>query len=146
MFVMHFVGPSDCQYIGIIAPGKPFKPLMYDHIVNQEIGKPIRHYSKPDRLQPKSRLHCTKQYTGKTWYSEDYKEPIVLFKKASRLLMMIFMKIPEPAMHNIFMSSPGNTFHNQKSSNQYSYVNQPMQIQLIFNYFAFQSLFFSCFH
>src|SRR5215204_1390524 len=122
MFVMHFVGPADCLYIGIIAPGKPFEALMYDHIVNNEIGKPIRHYSEPDRLQPNNRIHCANQYAGKTRYSEDYKEPIVFFKKACRLLMMIFMKIPQPAMHDILMSSPGNAFHSQKSSNQYSCI------------------------
>jgi hypothetical protein len=83
---MHFMSPADRLYVGIIAPGKPLEALMNDHLVNHEIGKPIGHHSKPDRLQPENRINRAYQYAGEAWYREDYKEPIVFLKKTSVFL------------------------------------------------------------
>jgi hypothetical protein len=48
--------------------------------------------------------------------SKDDKEAIVLFKKTRFNLVMIAMQNPKKAMHNETMGEPGNTFHQNESS------------------------------
>src|SRR5689334_5510346 len=86
MLVMHFMRPADRPYISIPAFGKPFETLMGDHIMHQEISRPIRHDTKTDRLHPPNKIKCTKKYQQKTGHSKDDKEPIILFKKTRFLL------------------------------------------------------------
>jgi hypothetical protein len=119
MFVMHFMRPPDRPNIGVPAPGKPFKALMYDHIVNQEICEAVCHDAEADSLQPPFLIHGTICDTEHAWYSEYHKEEIILFKKTRLHLVMIPMEIPEKAMHNPPMGAPGNAFHDHKCPQQY---------------------------
>src|SRR5574338_1450197 len=60
VFMMHFMRPANSPYISVIAPGKPFEALMNDHIMHQEISKPVRHDPKADRLHPPYTIKRTK--------------------------------------------------------------------------------------
>src|SRR5687768_8973301 len=78
MFVMHFMGPTNSPHIGTIAAGKPFHPLVYDHVMHQEISKSIGHDTKTDRLHPPQMIERTeidKQHTGDR---KNHKKCIVL--------------------------------------------------------------------
>ena len=114
--MMHFMGPADRPYIGIIAATEPFKTLMNDHIVYQEISGPVEHDTETDGLHPPDMIVGTKINQQETGHSEDEGKKIVFFKNARTDLVMIFVQDPEKTMHHIFMGTPGDAFHDDKSA------------------------------
>jgi hypothetical protein len=122
MFMMHFMRPADGPHIVAVAFGKPFKPLVNDHIMNQKITEAIRHNAKANGLHPPHMIKgagINQQYAG---YSEDDKERIILFEKARLHLMMIFVQVPEKTMHDIAVRKPGNAFHDDESKDDRQYI------------------------
>jgi len=119
---MHFMRPANGSYIGGIAFGKPFKPLVNDHIMYQKIGKPVSHDTKANGLHPPDFIIGAKENQENAWNGEYDKKRIILFKKSGFNLVMIPVQIPEEPMHYIFVREPGNTFHNAEGSQQYQYV------------------------
>jgi len=125
VLVVHLMGPADRTYIIAVCFAEPFEPLVNDHIVHQEISKTICHDAKTDRLHPPYIIKCAEIDQQYTWYCEDDKECIILFKKTRLYLVMIFMQIPEKSMHDITMSEPCNTFHTNECCNQNKYIVKP---------------------
>jgi hypothetical protein len=91
MLVMHFMGPPDSAYIGVIRPGKPLEPLMDDYIMHNKISKTISHYAKADGLQPVNGIDRSKKDGAKTRHRKNYKKSIVLLKETTPFSMMVFM-------------------------------------------------------
>jgi hypothetical protein len=94
VFVVHLMRPTYCTHIGIIATGKPFKALVNDYIMHQEISKTVSHDTKAYSLQPVHFIYRSEEYTQKAWYREDDKEGIILFKKTRPFLVMVFVQVP----------------------------------------------------
>ena len=69
MFVMHFMGPTDGSYISRIAFGKPFKPLVNDYVMHQEIGKTVGHDAKANCLHPPNMIICAEEDQQYAWNS-----------------------------------------------------------------------------
>ena len=94
MLMMHFMCPADSPYIGIIAAGKPFEPLMNDNIMHHKIGKPIRHNTKPNGLHPPNMIKGTKINQQILGTAKMIKKASFFSKKPGLYLVMIFMQIP----------------------------------------------------
>src|SRR5258706_12788029 len=109
--MMHFMTPADRPYISAVAPGKPFEPLVDDHIMHDKIGEPIYHDTKSYGLHPPGMIKSSEVDQQYTWYSEDHKESIVLFKKSWFCPVMVFVQVPQKTMHHKFMGAPGHSFH-----------------------------------
>ena len=92
--MVHFVGPPDGTYIGIITPRKPFHTVVNDHIMNQELSETISHDSKADGRHPPGIIKCSKVNQQHAGYGKDDKEEIILFKKTWLRLVMIPMQGP----------------------------------------------------
>ena len=122
MLVMHFMCPANGTNIAVIAAGKPFESLVNDDIMHQKIPGTIGHDAKTYRLHPPYIIKCAEIDQQYTWYGEDDKEGIILFKKAGLHLVMIFMQIPKKTMHDIPMCKPCNTFHDYESGSENKYV------------------------
>ena len=56
MLVVHLVRPPNGPHIGMVAAGKPLQPLVNDHVVDDEIRRPVQHDSKPNGLHPPNML------------------------------------------------------------------------------------------
>lgn len=69
--MVHFVCPANSSYISMIAAGKPFEPLMNDHIMYKEISKAVQHNTEADGLQPPHMIISTEVYQKKTWDGEN---------------------------------------------------------------------------
>src|SRR5688500_12065316 len=106
MTMMHFMRPPDSTHISIVGTCKPFEALVYDHIVHHKICEAIGHYAKSYCLQPIQLSYGAEKDTQKTRHSKNHKEGVILFKKTRLGLMMIFVQIPQQAMHNVFMREP----------------------------------------
>lgn len=120
MLVMHFMRPSDGAHVGITATGKPFKPLVNDHIMNEKVGEAVSHYAEADGLHPPGIFigsEIDQQHTG---YGEDDEERIVLLEESGPDLVMVLMEIPEEAVHDVAVRQPGNAFHYNECGYQYA--------------------------
>jgi hypothetical protein len=117
VLVVHLVRPPDGTDIGIVASGKPFEPLVDDHIMDNEISKPISHDAKANGMQPPKtrRLHTVHdaQHAGN---GKNHKKGIIFLEKARLYLMMVLVKIPEKTMHDPTVGAPSNGFHQQKNT------------------------------
>lgn len=60
-------------------------------------------------------VHRAKHNSQPAWHCKNQEEQIILFKKrGAAVIVMILMKIPHKAMHNVFMRKPGYEFHQGK--------------------------------
>jgi len=116
VFVVHFMGPANGFNIAVLRTGKPFYTLVDDDFVYKKIGKAISHDAKTNCLQPIDLVNGTKENAEKTGYCKNDKESIIAFKKTRPFLMVIFVEVPEKAMHNVFMGGPGNPFHHKENA------------------------------
>jgi hypothetical protein len=108
---MHFVRPAYGPDIRIVAPAKPFKPLMNDHIMYNKIREPICHDAEPGRLNPPDMVESSVPDQQYAWHSENNKEQIVLFEETGLGAVMILMQVPKKSMHHKFMGAPGEALH-----------------------------------
>jgi len=67
---------------------------MYDHIVDQEIGKAIRHYAESNRLQPKYMIESAHKNGHKARNSKNDKKCVILFEEARFFLVMVLVQKP----------------------------------------------------
>jgi hypothetical protein len=124
VFVMHFMRPPDGADINIIAACKEFESLVDDDLMHHKVREPIEHYSKANGLYPPhGGIQCAPQNHADTWNSENHKKPVVFFKKTRTLSMVIFMQVPEKAVHYIPMSEPGNRFHDEEGKQNNAKIN-----------------------
>jgi len=73
---------------------KPFKALVNDNIVHQEIRKAIGHDAEANGLQPIHVSERSEENAQKAGHGKDDEECIVFFKKAGAGIVMVFVQIP----------------------------------------------------
>ena len=94
VFVVHFMRPADGFYITVITAGKPFKTLVNDYIMHQEIGKAVHRNACADTHHPPCLIHAAQHNAEPAGYGEYEKEGIILFKESLSGLMVVFMQVP----------------------------------------------------
>jgi len=109
--VVHFMSPAQGSYISIVAAGKPFKSLVDDDFMHQEVGKAIQGKSGADGDHPIHFIYNSQHDKQPAWYGEDEEESIILFKETRAFLVMVFVQVPTKSMHYIPVKAPGKTFH-----------------------------------
>jgi hypothetical protein len=86
-------------------------------IVNHEITQPVECDSEANKEQViHSALHAkVEKYDA--GQRKNHKENIISFENIRIFrLVMIRMKIPHQAVHNVFMSHPGHAFHEKENA------------------------------
>lgn len=73
--------------------------IMYHKISKPIEGDPNTNIKKEAQVSNKS----TDNKKGHSDTGKDHKKVIVLFKKGMELIVVIFMQVPEKAVHNVFM-------------------------------------------
>src|SRR5258705_10308542 len=111
MFVMHLVCPAYGTYISIVTPAEPFKALVNDHFMHQEISNAIHGKTGADADHPVLFVNNPHHDQQPAWYGKYEEESIILFKKTWAFLMMIFVQEPAGTMHYIAVQAPGKPFH-----------------------------------
>ena len=84
------------------------------YIVDEEINKAVNGNANANKEQPKMGCRRSDDVAGSTRYGEYEKKKIVLFKKSVFLvlgLVVVFVPVPQQAMHNVFVCRPGHEFH-----------------------------------
>jgi hypothetical protein len=80
--------------------------------MNHKIAESVCGNTTGDKKQVIESALNTKIKQHYAWNRKNDKKDIVAFKSMFVFrLMMICMKIPHQAVHDIFMRKPGNTFH-----------------------------------
>jgi hypothetical protein len=97
---------------------------MNDDLMHHKVSEPIEHNSKSYSLDPPhGGIQRAPQNHADTWNGENHKKPVVLFKKTRPLSVVIFMQVPEKAVHNIPMGEPGNSFHDEEGKQNNANIN-----------------------
>ena len=94
MFVMHFMCPAYGTYIGIIATVEPFKALMNDYFMHQEISDAIQGKTCTDADHPVLFINYAQHNQQPARYGKYEEEGIILFEKTRALLMMVAVQVP----------------------------------------------------
>lgn len=114
--MMAAVGSQNGSGIWGVQLFKPLEAPVDIYVVNEEIDQSVNRYANSYKKQPPLRC-CQANHVGYgAWNGEHQKEQVVFFEKAMFFVMgfvMVFMPHPQPTMHQVFMSAPGNEFHDQ---------------------------------
>jgi hypothetical protein len=92
--MMHFMPPPDRPDIRIITPGKPFEPLVNDHIMYYKIREAISHDPEPHCLHPPGMVKSSKPDQQDTGHSKYDEKGIILFKKSGFCPVMVLVQVP----------------------------------------------------
>lgn len=85
--------------------------------MNHKIAKTISGDPKSDEEQIIDSAFDAVIKKHDAWDGKNDKENIIAFKRMGVFwLVMVFMKIPHQAMHNVLMSEPSDTFHEEKNA------------------------------
>ena len=85
---------------------------MDDNIMYNKIAQTVSKNSQSNEESVIKTVLCTKIKQKNAWNGKDYEKNVVSFENMDVFgLMMIRMKIPQKTVHNEFMSTPSDTFH-----------------------------------
>jgi hypothetical protein len=115
VLVVHLVCPAYGAYVQAAAAGKPFKPLVNDYVMHQKVSEAIHCYAKTDGCCPVSVALQAQHNAEPAWYGKNEEESIVFFKKPWSFLVVIFVEVPQKAVHHIAVCEPCDAFHEAKS-------------------------------
>ena len=113
--MVHFMGFSNGSKVGVFGIAEPIEPSVNEHIVHQEITQSVGGDPGPD---PKAEvgMYAARNEAPRAGDCENQEEGIVLFEKSRLVLVMVAVEIPHDAVHEVFVRSPCNTFHDQKGA------------------------------
>lgn len=101
--------------IPAFGPPAEINATVHENIVKEKIDETVTEYAKPccesERIATDANIHQDHRRNG-----EDNSKPVVFFKHAVSRFVMRFMQAPEPSMHHVFMSCPGDSLHEQDES------------------------------
>ena len=74
------------------------------------------HHKHLDKQEGESfgMLYVHKKY----WDGKDHEEGVVFFKEAGFYVVVVFVEVPEEAVHYVFVGGPGNEFHYAECAEQ----------------------------
>ena len=85
---------------------------MDDNVMYNKIAQTVSKNSQSNEESVIKTVLCTKIKQKNAWYGKDYEKNVVSFENMGVFgLVMIRMKIPQKTVHNEFMSTPSDTFH-----------------------------------
>jgi len=96
---------------------EPLEPLMNEHIVYEEVAKPIYEDANTYGQLPIVAMHHTEHSEQPTGNRKNEEEEVVLLKESRLLLVMIFVEVPQEAVHNVLVRKPRHEFHEEKRGN-----------------------------
>ena len=96
---------------------------MDEHVVHQEVRKAVECDAGSNPHTEVATVHGSGDEAQRTRNSENEKEHVVFFEKARLVYVVVFMKVPHEAVHDVFMCEPRHEFHDEESGddNQYGY-------------------------
>jgi hypothetical protein len=127
MFVVHFVGFSQPNQVLVIGIFEPFETLVNQDVVYREIAKTVKGNAQTnEKFVVHTSFYPEVKKDDAGYGKNDKKDVIALKNTCIFRLMMIGMKIPHQAVHNVFVGTPRNTFHKkenaQKNQKRYHFV------------------------
>lgn len=120
--MVHFMGSPQAFCIPIIRIPENFKPLVDKYVVNKKVGKAIGENSQTQGKSSPKIVIPPAQKTANAHKRIKNKKKVIAFPPATMIfLVMVPMKTPQQAMHNIFMRKPRHKFHNAESGEKNQY-------------------------
>src|SRR5690606_921389 len=122
MFVVYFMCSSNAFCIPVICISEYFKALVYKNIVYHKIGNSINKNTNAYR-QTIPNIFIFPQIKEHNAHNSIKKEKSIIALKPTVVVffMMIFMKRPQKAMHDVLMRKPSHKFHKTKSADKNKY-------------------------
>jgi len=93
---------------------EPLETLVDVHVVDQKINQAVNGDAYAHEQQPALRGGQANYIGSSAWNGKNQKEQVVFFKKTMFLMVrfvVVFVPNPQPAMHEVFVRSPGHEFH-----------------------------------
>jgi hypothetical protein len=85
---------------------------MNDDVMYNKIAQTVSKNSQSNEESVIKTVLCTKIKQKNAWNGKDYEKNVVSFENMGVFgLVMISMKTPQKTVHNEFMSTPSDTFH-----------------------------------
>ena len=114
--MVHLVCFPNGHEIGILCAAKPLETLVDENVVNQKIGQAVRGNPRADPHAKVTSRHGPRDETPRARNGENQKERIVFLKKARFMNVVVGMKKPHDAMHEVFVGKPRHTLHSDESA------------------------------
>ena len=110
--MMHFVGFANGAQIHTIRIAPQLETLMYKDVMHHKVGKPVGSNAEAYPNPKVPACHYAKHDKQPAWYGKYQKKTIVFFEKLPfAYRVMVFVQIPQKAVHNVFMRCPSHKFH-----------------------------------
>jgi hypothetical protein len=120
VLVVDFVCLSNGHEIGVFRPPKPLEPLMYEHIMHEEICQAVGSNACAYPHAKIAASHGSSDETPSTWNGEDQKEGIIFLEKARFMHVVIRVEKPHGTVHEVFVRKPRNPLHPNEGTNYYA--------------------------
>jgi len=119
---MYFVCTSQPFCVPIIGVSKKLETLMNKNIMHYKISSAIRHNSQTDRKSCPKAFVTPEIKTGHTNDCIEDKKGIITLKPTFVIfVMVVFVKLPQKTMHDVFMCKPRHKLHGRKGSQKNEY-------------------------
>ena len=112
--VVSAVGAQDSAGVQAVELPEPPETLVDVHVVDEEIGESVQRYTDADKKHPEVRRHTAIHVAKRRRDSKHEEKTVVFFKKpvfGVLGLVMVFVPVPQNAVHDIFVCEPGHKFH-----------------------------------
>jgi len=114
--MMLLMGTSYGQQIRILGVSKQFEPLMDENIMYEKISHSIQRNSNGNIKVDIKIMNGSVIHQDNRWNCKNGEKIIVPFHMTFiAVVMMIPVKRPQKAMHDVFVDAPGHSFHHKKS-------------------------------
>ena len=110
VFVVNLVRFADGHEVGVFRALEPRKPLMDEHVVDEEIRQTIQGNA---RTNPESEVssQASRDEAVRAGDGENQKEGVVFLEKTGAIRVVILVEVPHRSVHEVFVRQPGHAFH-----------------------------------
>ena len=107
---------------------EPGKTAVDVYVVDEEIRESVQRNAHTDEKHPKMWRHAAKHVTKSGWNGKNKEKTVVFFKKTVFVvfgLVVIFVPVPQNAVHHVFVREPGHKFHTDVCGKRYQNIKKP---------------------
>lgn len=120
VLVVHFVGPPDGFRVIIIGMAEEFKALVYENVMHDEIGQAICEYSQTNGQANREDVILPQQEKTNADDRVEYKKGIISLKPRIMVFFMVIgVKHPQKAMHDVLVAEPCHEFHKKEGEKEH---------------------------
>ena len=102
MLVVDFVCLSNGHQVHVLCPFEQGEALVNEDVVHHEVGESVKCNACANPKAGVVMKASSDEAIG-TWHCENQEEGVVLFEKAWRSRVMVFMKVPHGPMHQVLV-------------------------------------------